>query len=1394
METVEQGKVEASEYYSGEMIGKGISNTSNSKIEANGMQNEIHFDKNHTTAVNDDEQMEGERKVRVDVSHQGSKKCPKFACYQDFFHVKISLPDSRSSSEAIQMLREGFKEMLQTTLWGKSMQERAHFHEMDSQNRVRARVTIEHPSLDIPVQMPFYLARELNEEMVLQEIQRIATSKKEFFLDGAFQLTVFRAVLPVGGRNKSDKCTPNMKSSVRRLKRFIEIRNKDELCFGRALVVAKARVDRDRNYNAVRANNTKTQATYAKALYEKANVKEGPCGPEEWQKFQNHLSTYQIIVVSAEHGNAIIFQGPSREKKLILFMSNNHYDVITSMPAFVNKSYFCWICQRGYNVERDHHCPSTFCHRCETRDCKDGEEREENQVLCSTCHMQFPNQRCYTLHINRGICQSRFQCKVCHKVVDKRKRKKSDVHKCGEIFCSLCKQHVDPTHKCYVKPINPKKRKRNEERPSRILRRRISSQLRCPHHSDSACGCNVESAMNEDENVRETTDQFRYIFFDGESNIEGEHKMNAIVVHKVCNECCHLPFPRLKQSSYKDFTAVNEGDSDEEDGTFGVEFCNICGPRRVVFHNNGDSVVDAFCQYLFQPENSGYTAFSHFGSGYDIQFILQYLYKSSIIPNAIFNGSKCLYLEVQNPQLRILDSFAFLPSPLSSLPKSFDLESGPKGLFAHHFNLAENWNYVGPYPSKDFYDPEGMKRKGKEEFEVWYDEKIRAGDEFDFRKELFEYCDVRILREAVIKFRKLMLDTTSVDPFETTFTIAGACMKVFKSNFLNEEEIGVVPPGGYRSEEKQSYVAIQWLKYLEKEEGIRISHAGNGQEVAIGRAGKVDGYREELVTNEKGEEEIKKIVYEMNGCFFHGCDIHYKSSVLNPVSGKYMGELLAETKRKVALLRSMGYVVIEKWECQWKQEIESNPHIQQVLTSLDSDNALPSPPLNPREAFYGGRTNATKLYHEVEGEEEIKYYDICSLYPYINKYFEYPLKHPEVFTSNFSSNPTEEYFGLIKCVVTPPRGLFHPVLPYRSQGRLMFPLCRTCCEEGLSDAWCCCHEEEERALEGTWCTPELKKAEELGYRITKIYEVWHYPERGIVFAEYVNTFLKLKVEASGWPSECTSEEAKEEYLRQFEEREDVRLDANNIVNNAGLRSLAKLMLNSFWGKWGQRTNLTSHCYVTDPNEYFGIWADQTKEITDINFVNDEMLRIGFKKNPELELPHPNVNVVLAAFTTCNARLRLYSFLERLQRRVLYFDTDSIIFTAKPGEWCPEIGNFLGDLTDECPDLGGHHIVKFASGGPKNYAIEMDTGKKHMKAKGISLNVRNEAVINMDALSEMLFSPCPTEETRYVTIPSFIKRDTRTAKIYSVAMEKKWGIVYTKRAVDWNTFETVPFGY
>ena len=157
-----------------------------------------------------------------------------------------------------------------------------------------------------------------------------------------------------------------------------------------------------------------------------------------------------------------------------------------------------------------------------------------------------------------------------------------------------------------------------------------------------------------------------------------------------------------------------------------------------------------------------------------------------------------------------------------------------------------------------------------------------------------------------------------------------------------------------------------------------------------------------------------------------------------------------------------------------------------------------------------GRTNASQLYCDTNEGEEIKYVDFTSLYPWVNKYCRYPVGHPEMITKDFGD--MKDYFGIAKVKILPPRGLYHPVLPYRSNGKLKFPLCRTCADTENVDPCTC--SDDDRALTGTWCTPEIQTAVRLGYTIQKMYEVYHWgestqydlrPEKG----EYSLTILIL---------------------------------------------------------------------------------------------------------------------------------------------------------------------------------------------------------------------------------------------------------------------------------------------
>lgn len=203
---------------------------------------------------------------------------------------------------------------------------------------------------------------------------------------------------------------------------------------------------------------------------------------------------------------------------------------------------------------------------------------------------------------------------------------------------------------------------------------------------------------------------------------------------------------------------------------------------------------------------------------------------------------------------------------------------------------------------------------------------------------------------------------------------------------------------------------------------------------------------------------------------------------------------------------------------------------------------------------------------DVDEGEEIYYEDFTSLYPTINKYCTNPASHPTILVNPESQNITD-YFGLDKVSILAAEKVFHPVLPVKMKGKLMFPLCRKCVEEQLDRPWhertnICPHSDAERILHGTWWTVELQKAVEMSYKIMKIHEVRYFPEeqrKERLFAPYVNTRLKNKTEASGWPKHCDTQEQKDQYVNDFETREGIKLE--NMDKNSGRKQVAKLRLN-----------------------------------------------------------------------------------------------------------------------------------------------------------------------------------------------------------------------------------------
>ena len=208
-------------------------------------------------------------------------------------------------------------------------------------------------------------------------------------------------------------------------------------------------------------------------------------------------------------------------------------------------------------------------------------------------------------------------------------------------------------------------------------------------------------------------------------------------------------------------------------------------------------------------------------------------------------------------------------------------------------------------------------------------------------------------------------------------------------------------------------------------------------------------------------------------------------------------------------------------------------------------------------------------------------------------------------------------------------------------------------------------------------------------------------------------------------------------------------------------------------------------------------SDPLLNLSTVRICTDDKLEVVTKSVQENVSDNGKVNIFIAAFTTCHARLRLYSHLETLGERALYFDTDSVIYRWRPGQSEIPLGDYLGDMTDELE--GGDFIVDFTSAGPKNYGYKTHQGKVCCKVRGFSLrSVRGSSQLNYEVMRTNLMEELqvPLDERRTIDVvnPTFFVRNPTTKSITVTSNTKKYGLVFDKRVVDPRTFMSYPYGY
>ena len=83
------------------------------------------------------------------------------------------------------------------------------------------------------------------------------------------------------------------------------------------------------------------------------------------------------------------------------------------------------------------------------------------------------------------------------------------------------------------------------------------------------------------------------------------------------------------------------------------------------------------------------------------------------------------------------------------------------------------------------------------------------------------------------------------------------------------------------------------------------------------------------------------------------------------------------------------------------------------------------------------------------------------------------------------------------------------------------------------------------------------------------------------------------------------------------------------------------MLNSFWGKYGQQGNKSKVEAISQPARLHQLLEDDSQEFQTLRVINDEMIEVVYKHIQEADPVQVNINIFVACFTTCWARLKLY---------------------------------------------------------------------------------------------------------------------------------------------------------
>lgn len=398
-----------------------------------------------------------------------------------------------------------------------------------------------------------------------------------------------------------------------------------------------------------------------------------------------------------------------------------------------------------------------------------------------------------------------------------------------------------------------------------------------------------------------------------------------------------------------------------------------------------------------------------------------------------------------------------------------------------------------------------------------------------------------------------------------------------------------------------------------------------------------------------------------------------------------------------------------------------------------------------REAYFGGRTEIYRMKFDPYRDDAGRWVEYANLYD-INSHYPHCMLEPmpvgpaiemHGLTEAQVYSNARRLVGIVECDVEIPEDCYLPPLPLKMNGKLMFPTGR---------------------LHGTWDTAELALLPRVGGRIVKTYRsVWF--ETVPIFIRFIRHLYKFrqKKNPDGTPNK--------EYKK-------------------ALDKLAKLLMNSLYGKWAMKVNrqkIVIHPTSPEGKNCINFEADVWSEETIVN--------------PIYVLPQLSVHV------TSVARARLWEINMKVLQdggRIYYNDTDSLVCSGAT----LETGGDLGALKNEAT------IKRAVFALPKLYLVEtLDPNpdkqlEQHLKikSKGMGPGIRideegddpYDGQLSEKDFNDLIRKGVPIQRHRITKLKealnAFAKQQTEFPRV--IPSTKAMKSAYDKRRVK-DDYDTVP---